>query len=313
MSTADVSVLRVAELRNDLITTEQLHELGLNNQVIKRKVAAGLLVRVRRGLFTTRSLPLSQELRGVAACLAVPDGVLSHTTAAVHHGIRAARSSWVELTIPAGRKPAVAGVLLHRSNRIPPEHVIDLPGGARVTTVARTLFDLADVVDGPALRSSIEDALNRELVTYDDLSQMAAAMCGRGRPGSHVFGAFVDQRAPELPAVESGPELVLVEALEACGLTVARQHRLRLPSGRRIRADVAIVQERLSIEVDHPDWHATPEALQRDHTRDLELALLGWERVRFTTDDVERRLRTCVAAVRMLRDRLAAKDVAPAA
>jgi very-short-patch-repair endonuclease len=212
---------------------------------------------------------------------------------------------WIELTIPHGRTPVVPGARLHRSNRLPPEHVVELPNGARITTVARTLFDLADLLDGPALSSAIEDALNRGLVTYDELSDMATTMCGRGRPGSYVFGGVVDRRPPELPAVGSEAELRLVDALEQAGVKAERQHRVRLPSGRPVRIDVALVAQRLSIEVDHPAWHATPEALQRDHTRDLELALLGWERIRFTTDDVDHRLPTCVAAVRMLAERLA--------
>jgi very-short-patch-repair endonuclease len=300
MGMIDSSVVRVAELRNDLITTAQLHELGLDNHTIKRRVAAGRLVRVRRGLFTTRSLPLTTEQRSVAACLAAPDGVLSHTTAAASHGLRGIPTRWLEITVPHGRKPDLAGVRIHRSNRMPAGHVVDLPNGARITTVARTLFDLADVVDGRALRSAVEDALNRGLVTMTELTEMATSMCGRGRPGSFVFGGLVDRRPADQPAVQSEGELQLADALTERGIAIARQHPLTLPSGRPIRADLAVPSARLSIEVDDPTWHATPEALQRDHSRDLELALLGWERVRFTTDDVVCRVRTCVAAVEAL-------------
>jgi very-short-patch-repair endonuclease len=303
MGMTDRSVVRVAELRNDLVTSAQLHQLGLDNDKIKRAVAAGRLTRIRRGLFTTGHLPLSSEQRGVAACLAVPDGVLSHTTAAATHGLRGIPTKWVEITVPHGRKPSVAGVRVHRSNRMPSEHVVELPNGLRITTVARTLFDLADVVDGPALRSVIEDALNRSLVTIEELEHVAATMCGRGRPGSFVFGGLVDRRPAEGPAAQSVGELTLADALTERGIEVVRQHPVVLPSGRKAHIDLAVPSLRLSIEVDHPTWHATPDALQSDHARDLGLVLLGWVQVRFTTDDVELRLASCLAAIEQLTHR----------
>ena len=62
-----------------------------------------------------------------------------------------------------------------------------------------------------------------------------------------------------------------------------------------IRLDLAVPADRFAVEVDDPAWHASPVALQRDHTRDLLLSRDRWNVVRVTTDDVFQRLRSTAA------------------
>ena len=66
--------------------------------------------------------------------------------------------------------------------------------------------------------------------------------------------------------------------------------------------DLAYPDCRLDIEIDHSEWHATVTAVEQDKARDLGLALLGWERLRFTDRAIERRLRVCVAMVAAVLD-----------
>ena len=100
-------------------------------------------------------------------------------------------------------------------------------------------------------------------------------------------------------------ELELQEALVAAGLPPAvQQHPVELPNGRTVYLDLAYPDARVDIEVDHSEWHATPSAVEQDKARDLGLALLGWERLRFTERAIERRLRVCVATVRAGRSTL---------
>ena len=75
-----------------------------------------------------------------------------------------------------------------------------------------------------------------------------------------------------------------------------------LPNGRTVHLDLAYPSQRVDIEVDHNEWHATPTAVAQDKQRDLGLAILGWERLRFTDHAVRRNLRVCVADVRAVLD-----------
>ncbi len=94
-------------------------------------------------------------------------------------------------------------------------------------------------------------------------------------------------------------ELDLQEALVAAGLPPAiQQHPVTLPNGRVAYLDLAYPDARLDIEVDHSRWHATPTAVEQDKARDIGLALMSWERLRFTERAIERRLAVCVATVR---------------
>jgi very-short-patch-repair endonuclease len=306
MHMVDRSIMRIAERRSGLITRTELLQLGLSPAMITWRLGNGTLRRVHRNVYSTTDVVTSLEHRALAACLAVPTGAISHTTAGASHGIRGTLRHWLEMSVPPGRHPTVDGVHFRRTNQLPEHHTITWVTGLRVTTVARTLFDLGAVLDPAAHRSAIDDCLNRKLVTLTELAAVGGELVGRGRPGSASYRSHVAARPPAVRPVMSAGELALVEGLEAAGLTTARQHPVRLPSGRDIRIDIALPDARVAIEVDHPVWHATPDALQRDHTRDNELAVLGWEHLRFTTDDVEVRLASCVATVCAVQRRRAA-------
>ena len=57
-------------------------------------------------------------------------------------------------------------------------------------------------------------------------------------------------------------ELRFQEALVAAGLPAAeQQHPVTLPNGRTAYLDLAYPDERVDIEVDHTEWHATLTAV----------------------------------------------------
>jgi very-short-patch-repair endonuclease len=197
-------------------------------------------------------------------------------------------------------------VHFRRTNLLPEHHVLVLPNGMRVTTVARTIYDLGGILDAAAHRNVLTDAINRGIVTLAEVVAVGHEMAGRGRPGSRAHHRLAVSAPESVEGVMSEGELVLGDALRRAGIPVVRQHAVRLPSGRQARLDLALPDCRLDIEVDHPTWHATPEALQSDHSRDNEMTLLEWEHVRFTSDDVGARLATCVAIVRTVARRLGA-------
>ena len=65
--------------------------------------------------------------------------------------------------------------------------------------------------------------------------------------------------------------------------------------GRRIRHRILFEiwrpdASRIDVEIDHSHWHAGAAATQRDKSRDNQVRLLSWEPMRFTEDDVARRL-----------------------
>jgi very-short-patch-repair endonuclease len=298
----DDHVMRLAELRNNLMRVDDLHELGLSPRQIRSRIAARQLHPVHRGVVSVIAPPLDAVARCVAACLAIPDGVLSFSTAGELHGIRRVPRHWFEMTIPADRKGRLRGVHFHRSNNLPDEDILEWVNGLRLTTPARTLFDLASVLDGTGLRSAVEDARHRLLVTDLELDEVASRLVGQGRPGSVMFRDVVDPLLGTTP-VQSHYEVVVASALREAGLDAVQQHPLRLPNGRKVFLDFGLIESRLDLEIDPAATHVRPLAVAADKARDVQVTLAGWQPVRFTEEDVDRRLRSIVGCVGVLHAR----------
>jgi very-short-patch-repair endonuclease len=293
----DDDIVRLAELRTHLARISDLRLLGLSPWQIRSRIARQRLFAVYPGVVSTVPPPYDLLTRARAACLAVPEGVLSFSTASALHGIRRAPKEWLDLTIPADRLGRLPEVHFHRTNLLPSCDVTETIDGLRLTTPARTLFDLASVLDGPALRSAVEDARKRGLVTDLELDAVAERMIGRGRPGSIMFREVLDPLLGAAP-VESHYESVVRDALVRAGLNPVTQHRLRLPNGNTAFLDLAMIDSRLDIEIDPAATHTGRVAT--DKARDIQVTLAGWVPLRFTDDDVNNRIRNIVGYVRAL-------------
>ena len=298
MSTVDPNIVRIAERRLHLATDDEIQRLGLSDRTIRRHLEDQQLHRVLPGVVSTEAGPYTVGQWELALCLSIPEAVLSHESAATFWRLRRAPKDRVEITVPHGLKVRKRTAVVHRSNCMPDHHVVELIDGARVTSVSRTVFDLGGVLDEPSHMSVIEDVRNRLLCTDDELGEVYADLSGRGRRGSAAWERLVDITERPVRPTMSEQELVLSDALVAHGMPrPVQQHPVMLPTGRVANLDLAYLDERLDIEIDHSHWHATVSAVERDKHRDLGLAVLGWERLRFTELDVERRLRSCVATV----------------
>src|SRR3954447_2920508 len=263
-------IMRIAALRDDLVTYRQLRKHGLTSDAVAHLVQVRILTPVFRQVYSATPGPIDDRRRALALCLAVPDGVLSHQTAATHWQLRRAPRGMLDLTVQAPRQVRLPDVRVHRIKELGAEDVVYLANGLRVTTPARTLFDLASLVSPPVLASAMQDALNRRLCTPWSLGDVGERMIRQGRPGSTTFRQLIDGRAATLPAAGSDGELLLATALEALGMPpLTRQFEVELESGGTVRLDLAVPNVRFAVEVDDPAWHASPVALQRDHARDL--------------------------------------------
>ena len=67
------------------------------------------------------------------------------------------------------------GVVIHRVPHLHPDDVVTLPNGLRVTSVARTLVDLAEDMNKEELRATFETARRRGLL---DIEAVRAARAG---------------------------------------------------------------------------------------------------------------------------------------
>ena len=225
----------------------------------------------------------------MAAVLAAgPQSFVSHRSAATEWCVAPFLTDIVELTVPYGKGPVPAGVVVHRS-RADLEPWVVTRDGIRIANVPLTLLQVAGVVPRRAFETSLDIALGRKLVTVDDLVHTVVGLCRRGRKGSAAFRRAVGARADESEAAG---------VLEAFGATVARsnlptlvpEYVVRDEHGIFVaRVDFAHVPSKLAIELDGYETHAQPKGFQRDHDKRHDLRRAGWELLEFTYDDVKRR------------------------
>src|SRR6266540_6418977 len=99
----DDHVTRLAELRNNLLRVSDLQLLGLSRRQIRARIARRRFFAVHPGVLSRTPPPFDFTTRAAALSLALPLGVLSHTTAASLHRIRRAPRDWLDVTLPSRR------------------------------------------------------------------------------------------------------------------------------------------------------------------------------------------------------------------
>jgi very-short-patch-repair endonuclease len=142
-ATPDQLIARIVARQHGVVTSAQLLEAGLSAPGVTRRVAAGRLHRIHRGVYALGNPNLTREGHWRAAVLACGEGaVLSHESAAALWKLSPTSPAVVHITIPGsnGRRKR-RGIVIHRSTTLTPADTT-IHRGIPVTTVARTLRDL---------------------------------------------------------------------------------------------------------------------------------------------------------------------------
>lgn len=280
----DVVIARIAARQHGVITTQQLVvHAGLTRAAIRRRVEAGRLHPVHRGVYAVGHRALSFEGRWKAATLALGErAVLSHRSAAELWELLPRRSGLIHVTVPGqGGRRTRAGLRIHRTLHLPSTATTSRHGIA-VTTPARTIADLRRTATANEVRRALRQAEFRNL-PLDELP-------------------FDDDRTA------SDPEHLL--------LRICRRHRIPPPE-----VNVAIGPYvvdflwrdcGLAVEVDGYGSHRGRQAFEDDRARDAELARLGLEVQRFSDLQVSNEAAAVAETIRTVRARrLADRRVSP--
>ncbi len=281
----EASVAALSRRQFGLATLEQLAEQGIDRGAVLRRTRVGTLVRIQPCVYRLASVPTSWQQEVLAAQLAAgPDGVISHRTATRLHGFGSAQGSIVDLSVPRDARPALRGPRAHRPRTLEPSDITVL-GAFRVTTVNRTLVDVAGVVPFGRLVTLLDAAVRNRLTTYSAVRVRLEDLAERGRTGVTALRAALDDRGDDLDAEMF--ERLMERLLVAHSLPEpVRQFRVEFPatehrSSRPAFLDFAWPDVRVWLECDGWATHGTPAALDADLDRQNELVLLGWSPVRF--------------------------------
>jgi very-short-patch-repair endonuclease len=277
-----------ASRQHGVLSRSQLTQLGLGRGAIDRRIQQGRLHLLHRGVYAVGHRALTQHGRWMAAALAAgPDARLSHHAAAALWQIRPTARTRVDVTVPRALH-ARAG-LRHHQAVLPPDEVTTHLG-IRVTTPARTLFDLAAVLPRHQLERALNEADALRLSSPTSLTQLLERHPARGV--ATLRPLLLTARRP----TRSDLEAAFLHLVDASDLPHPRTNTVI--DGKEV--DAAWPEQRLLVEVDSYTFHATRGAFENDRRRDRELTVAGWRVLRITWLDLRERHAEVAAQVTAL-------------
>ncbi len=166
------------------------------------------MIRLRHGVFTADLAP-DPVLAARAAASTCAGSVVSVRSAALPHGLPLLHRppARPELTVPPHGTGDASHPRLHRATLFPGD--VQVVDGVPVTTVPRTLIDLARTVSVGAAAVSIDAAFNRSLVTSEEPAEVIDRCTGWPNIRRAARAVRLSDPAAESP-LESVSRLVIV-------------------------------------------------------------------------------------------------------
>ena len=231
----------------------------------------------------------------MAAVLACgTDALLSHGSAAALWDLLPVAAKRIDVTAPGNRRLR-RDISVHRTGQL---HRDDRTqrDGIPVTTVARTLLDLAEVVRPRQLERAVDQAERLEL--FDLRAIEALRERSHGRHGLAALEAVLSEYGGPAPTRSE---------LERRFVNLCRKANLPPPAINSFIAgfevDAAWHDERVAVELDSYGFHRTRQAFERDRARDGVLQLEGYRVLRLTHRRLEKEEAEVVSTLRSLLQR----------
>ena len=270
----DAKVAWTAARQHGAIGHAQLADAGLSQTEIRHRVATGWLHRQHIGVFAVGHPGLTPRGRWMAATLAGGDGaVLSHRSAAALWGI--GRDGPVpSITVPRAKRHGTRRIELH-AGRLRPDEIV-LLDGIRVTSVGRTLLDLAETLPLDQLVKAIDTATNTRRLGRGTMPSVIRQ--ARGRRGLKPLKAALLITRPQ--------DVLTRSELERRALRLIDRAQLERPEVNvrlhGYEVDLLWRAHRLVVELDSREHHGTDTALDRDTRKAGNLMAQGWRVGRLT-------------------------------
>jgi len=268
--------------QHGLVTTAQAHSIGIASPALTRRVQSGELDRILPRVYRSPLLARTLQQSAPTAVLWAGDGAIaSHATAAHLWGIDAVVERCIHVWVPQQRRLKAARVVVHRGEVVQRDRRIR--DRVPVTSPARTLVDLAGVIDGEPLEAALEDVLHRGLTTSFAVLRCLDAVGGTGRAGSQHLRKLIAERDDS--ALESRLEVKVWRLLRGAGLRPVRQYDVRC-GGRKYRLDFAWPKFKVAVEAGGFSAHGgTRIRFVADRRRTADLAAEEWTVIPVTWDE----------------------------
>jgi len=294
-------LLSAASRRSGCCSRTDLLEHGLTSSAIENYTRAGILERLREGVYVVPWL-VDDRTPFFGALASLASGAISVQSAGRRYRLPVPaddRGLGVEITVPFGvGGRSIPGVTVHRT-RLPLEIDVVEIDGLRTTSLARTVFDLASSVGPTRLRHILQSAMIHGGLEEAEFRACYQALARRGVRGLTNLRLAMDELFRGEPVPQSVLEARVEEMLRQAGITsLCRQFRPPWFDGMRGTVDFADPVAGVVVEVDGRSWHSTSQAMAEDRRRDRLAAGHGWVVLRVAGDEVFLRPSSVIAEIR---------------
>jgi very-short-patch-repair endonuclease len=264
----------LATKQHGVVTRRQLLDLGLSARAIQHRIEKGRLHPVARGVYAIGRPELGVQGRWMAAVLGCgPGAALSYGSAAALWGIERERRGAVEVSVPVASARRQSGVLVYRRPNLVPTEVV-IWHGIPVTSIVRTLVDIATCLDRAALERAVNEADRLGLIDPETLAE--ALVQHPGKRGVGRLREMLGRRTFRLTDSE----------LERRFIRLVGELDLPMPLTQRnlngFKVDFLWPDLKLVVETDGLHYHRTPAQQARDKRRDQVHLVAGFTPLRFT-------------------------------
>jgi very-short-patch-repair endonuclease len=271
--TVEQKLARLATQAHGIVDRPELLGAGLTVKEITGRVRKGVLIREFPGVYRVGHRAPSVESHYLAAVRACGKGaVLSGRAAAYLWGLIKGAVPEPEVTTRTERR--VEGIKTRRA-RASVESTTWR--GIPVTTVPRTLVDLAAVLSADDLARACHEAGVRYGTTPRDVEAVLAK-----RPNAAGAGRLREVLRGDVRVTLSKLERRFLARLKEAGLPLPQTNKVA--GGRRV--DCRWPEHRLTVELDGYRYHHSRHAWEQDRRREREARARGDEHRRFTYQDV---------------------------
>jgi very-short-patch-repair endonuclease len=285
---------KLATSQHGVVALWQLISLGFGIRAVERRIRDGRLNQLHRNVYAVGHRRSTQRSSWWAAVLAYGDeSLLSHRSAAALWELSRQRAGPIDVTAPMGRQGPSRrqGIWIHRGRLHPEDR--DERAGIPITSVARTLFDYAEVVSFSQLERAWEEADRLKRLRLGEVEWVCERGYGRRalKPIRRLLGearAVTRTRSPledrfqdfcrrfDLPRYSANVDVLGSEV------------------------DVLWPAARLIVELDSWEFHRHRAAFQRDRARDTRLLVAGYRTARVTHDRLDSEAGALAAEIRAL-------------
>jgi very-short-patch-repair endonuclease len=285
MNGAESDALALAAAQYGIVTRAQARVVGMTDDQIDRRLAAGRMLVCHPGVYRVPGAPETNRQRAMAACLWLGDtAAVSHVTAGALLRFDGIRRPSLHLSVPRStRRGANVDVsfTLHSTKRLERVDRVTVDG-IPCTSATRTLIDVAAMLGDEQLEIAFESARRTGLTSVEFLSKRFVELGGRGKPGTGAIRRLLEHQHVGDNPLESPLEVKVWRLIRDSDLPRPERQVNILD----YRVDLLWRAQRVVLECDGFEAHAGYLRWKRDRRRVSRIEAQGYQMLHVTWDDV---------------------------